>query len=1548
MKPPVWFRATRFIVVVAGWAVSLVIFGGLGVLVHIDLPAGRAVTANVVEDFLTDFFLGSVDVQGLSSVSWNGLTADTVSVYDVYGNRVLVLKRLRARASLRQIASKLLSDESKVSIVIHHVRVEEADAQIIVDPKSGIPTIGDAFRPAPTPPGPPSERYIRVWLPVIEVGRIFARGEVAQGAPTLETDLTGVKGSVLVTPKGTAVDVPGFGMRLRGLAGVDARGLGRFHLRYPGAIWGFFDGYFGEIQTSAFANWDNDRLKVRLDVPEVKPEHVRALWPDYPLARPAALHAEAEGPLAELQTKFNVRIGDAVLDAEGPLAVTGDPGIELNVAGQRVDVSAVFPSFPPTSIDLKTSLSIWPGPHQTHVEFNGFTEPGMVGDQRVPAIDVRGTYDELGLVSRATLHEPGLATKVSFDVNPAGVISLELDAKRFSLDHPRFRPYVTARGIARGKAVARIEHDQITGTFGADVDQLRIEAVSLAHARVDGKLSGSIDHLDHLKIQANLSGQKFQRDELRFEKVRASATGPVLKPKVQVDLSNPGGQALNVTGNLKTQGGVGVDDLRVALANQGTELSVSVARIESEGGTTKIDDLVFKQGEAELRGDVELMPEGVKLRLKGHDVDLEQIGAALGVRSDSLRGRVSVDADVISTGRQQEGTVDVSFSELHVLGVTPVSGRASLQVEQNHLAAQGEIDVGGLGRMGANLGLKLDGRVDDLNAWKRVTGSGHIEFYSIDLGYFNRYLGPDAPVQAITGMAQARIRVERSLPDELPRTMFDATTQGLELLLAQAEPEQEDAETKDPAKEASAPEARVIRGIDLQLVGAIDGPLGSASGSVRAIDGVGPLVSASGTARLDLARVWDDPSALFEVLPEAQFEAVAVVPTREIQKLPPDYRPPGVEGTIAARLSASGTPRVPLLSALIDIERLRGSATSLSLPISLKGRFNYAAQSGGFGGSIEASRRTGRVLWGSFKGIAKPEDLFAEEVEGPRWTGAGTFSLEDVPLRLLQPLSRARVKGQVSGVVAISRQEDLPDVKADLEITNGDIQGIPLGKGKVSARSEGENISARLGFARKDGQIDLSMRTRSRWLEDESFGVHPIALELDSKQYDAVLLLPFVEDLVSDLSGPLDANVKARLQKVPDERTPGAMRWDVAFSGRAQLHQGTIRPAALGMHLRDTNLTLVAKREEDYSVVEIAEMSASVRSDEPNLTSRGKLYFKGASLSHGWFGAGLDRVPVVINGVRLADATGQVATSFRQDSERMSMRVSLPKLKVLLPRSAGRALIELNPNPDIQIVQELGREDQKEERLPWVVKIDLGDEVRVQSATLNLRLLGNPTLTLADELSIDGKLVLPPGGRANVAGKVFIVETGFVQFDTEDFTNPHVNIRAVWRAPSGVRITANLAGTAREPELTLESDPPLAGGEPEIYALLFGGGAGNTESSAADPALGAGATMLSEVLGNTALRGVELRAGIEQHNSNTSTQSAQLANNEWRSYAAAVPLSDDVWFEGSYKQEERSTATEGHSGFSGTIDWRFKQDWALRTEAGQLGTGLDVLWYYRY
>jgi autotransporter translocation and assembly factor TamB len=405
--------------------------------------------------------------------------------------------------------------------------------------------------------------------------------------------------------------------------------------------------------------------------------------------------------------------------------------------------------------------------------------------------------------------------------------------------------------------------------------------------------------------------------------------------------------------------------------------------------------------------------------------------------------------------------------------------------------------------------------------------------------------------------------------------------------------------------------------------------------------------------------------------------------------------------------------------------------------------------------------------------------------------------------------------------------------------------------------------------------------------------------------------------------------------------------WDARFVGLARLKQGVIKPAAIGLELRDTNLTLRATREAEHNVVEIVELSGKAASEKLNLRGRGKLYFSGTELAHGWAGAGLDDVPFVVRGVRLADLTGQVSASFRQDPTQMSSRVEIPQLRVLLPRSTGRSLIDLTPNPSIAVLQPLSEATESSEPgLPWHVLVNLGDEVRVQSAALNVRLSGQPELILAEELEVDGKLLLPAGGRVTVAGKLFVIEHGFIQFDTGDHTDPHINIRAVWRAPGGVSITANLVGTAREPELTLESDPPLPGGEAEIFALLFGGGVGDTDSNAASPALGAGATFVSEILGNTALRGVELRAGVEKRGS--SGQSSQLAEDEWRSYAAAVPLSDDVWFEGSYKTEQRATAADGRSGFSGTLDWRFKQDWALRTELGELGTAVDLLWQYRY
>ena len=63
---------------------------------------------------------------------------------------------------------------------------------------------------------------------------------------------------------------------------------------------------------------------------------------------------------------------------------------------------------------------------------------------------------------------------------------------------------------------------------------------------------------------------------------------------------------------------------------------------------------------------------------------------------------------------------------------------------------------------------------------------------------------------------------------------------------------------------------------------------------------------------------------------------------------------------------------------------------------------------------------------------------------------------------------------------------------------------------------------------------------------------------------------------------------------------------------------------------------------------------------------------------------------------------------------------------------------------------------------------------------------------------------------------------------------------------------------------------------------------------------------------------------------------------------STLPISDEVWVELSYKNLETSGPAENSDAASATVDWRFKRDWSLRTEAGTIGTGVDLLWQYRY
>src|SRR5262249_53747218 len=132
----------------------------------------------------------------------------------------------------------------------------------------------------------------------------------------------------------------------------------------------------------------------------------------------------------------------------------------------------------------------------------------------------------------------------------------------------------------------------------------------------------------------------------------------------------------------------------------------------------------------------------------------------------------------------------------------------------------------------------------------------------------------------------------------------------------------------------------------------------------------------------------------------------------------------------------------------------------------------------------------------------------------------------------------------------------------------------------------------------------------------------------------------------------------------------------------------------------------------------------------------------------------------------------------------------------------------------------------------------------------------------------------------------------------------------------------------------LSSDPALA--PAEIQALLLGGSGEGGDAQAAGA--GAGADFVGQLLADTPLKRVELRTGNE----------TSADDRSYLTYTAAVPVSENVWVELSYKNLTSNSPAEHTDAASATVDWRFKRDWSLRTEAGTIGTELDLLWQYRY
>lgn len=1532
-------RALRTI----GLASVFVVAAAGGIVVHANLPLTRQLIARTLSAVLSDVLTGEVRIETLGLVSLTQVTTPSAVLYDSAGHQVLALKGVRIDASLRTVLRDLLTAQSRMRVIVDHLRVERADVDLIPDPVSGEPTIVRAISPTTTEPSPTQDSSsaagTRVFLPAIEIGRVVGHARF-KDQPPLEGDVRRVRGQLLASPKGVAVDVERFGAILRGY-GTEARGTGTLSVRAPGPVRGSFEGFLGDIELKATALIRDRHLEISADVPGASPAAISRMLPGWPVRDPVSGRVELTGDFPELTGRARLTMGPATVDASGPVHLGGEPHADLDVAAHHVDLRSLLDGAPTTDMDAVGGVRIFVDQGRLVVDARAHTEKTtfLVGGQApavtaaprapptqtkldIPAMDLTASFRDTGASGTSEIHERGLPLHATFKVSPEGVVDVDATSATADLASNVHTSSLGLAGRGRARAHVHVGGGKLAVTVGADIARFSGRGSTAREMHVQADAQGPLASLTDLRGTVRVQASGLAVSGVTAERVSLTARGN--RRSAAFDLEATGGEGVSgsARGKASLDERIVLRGTRVALRRGALTLEGDIAELDPERAVIEVPEFRLTGAGGTMKGSVTLRPGLVEGSASGADLDLAALATALSLPPGSLTGKARIDADLTAGHDVTRGWVRVGLGNVSVRGLSGVSLAASAKLDGERLTGEASGLVSTFAKVGATWDLTLGGPAFQLSSFRDVTGEGELQVTDADLSTLNRLLPQDAPIRDVKGLGYARLRFSRKVPSApLPGVLATLATRGLAFAVAR-----------------SAPEGpKPVSGMDVDATVGLDGTSGNTNGAALLSDPHGDLTKATFAIRIDPVTLRKDPKRAVAELQRTPIDLVLSLPPRAVSDLPPFLEIGDLAGTVSGSLTLGGSLVEPTLSAQLSAIGLgpRKTRPDRAVDVQASGSYQWNTH------DVVAHADT--ALGGRHVGAVDVRAVLPD-AELSRWVGEARATVDGLPLDVLPPFEKNDFHGRVSGTALLSRGGETPDgqkVAADLRILDAMVSGTPLGTGQLTLRSRGASLDAELGLLRGDERLTVTATAGYSWVgllpapsEDEPARLHAIA-----RRFAAGALAPFLEGVASRVAGHVDADVT--VQATPTHAEGHPTRWDETVNGAATLGDGTALIDLLGVEVRDLGATVEADGTAGRTHIAVRDVRGKVRSPADNLRGAADFWLSGVRVKSGTVSLNAEDVPLLFRGAPQGRARGTVQARLTREPELMLVDLEIPRLTVKLPQSSARNVIDLSENPDITIIQLAGKEGTSGESLPWRLAFHLGRDVSIRRSDIDLNVTGRPVLDLGGEPMMSGAVDLVPGGRVPVLGKVFNIDHGRVIFDTGENANPRLDVTAVWRAQNDVAVYVEVTGTLRDAKLHLRSDPPLP--EPEVFALLLGGSSGDrgTERSAPGSqaagavALGSGVGVLgvNELLSDSPL---ELRI-------DTTAQSRPR-------YTASVRVRPNLWFEASTYQQSQQTegAASDRNVVSGTIDYRFTPRWSLRTEAGTSGGALDLLWQYRY
>jgi autotransporter translocation and assembly factor TamB len=1531
-----------------GGFIGLVVLGVFFLLVSLRFAKVRGFVVARVNSALAGSFKGRITLHRVQSLGLGGVGAADAEVFDPAGRRVLDIHGLDVRLSLPTIAWAALTHGSKsLTIRLDVVALQHAEV-LLADDGTGSPTLADAFLPK-TPSPPSTGPGTNIILDRVELRHIWAHGSLSS-TPPLDVELKAALGSLRLDANETAIVFKHAGIQARGLPqGVDPVGELAASLNIPAApakplgARAHYQGSAAGIPVVLDGSYVDSKIIADVQAARIPPEAVAKQIPGLELRSPASLEAHAEGQMPALHGTFALGVGSGTINGDFDLLLKDDLTAKANVRAHDVDAAELSRAAPASNLDFTFHTSVLvPKTGPMSGNFDLVTEPSVISAQSVPAISLTGNFSNNAQTQRARVEahaeiaEPGAQTSLDATVERSKRTSVEFKTSTELKNPPRLKQMAAARvtGELHAQGSYQVEEQRLAADVRADLRDISQAANQVAHAKLDARVSGILPHPDadvRLDVtDANVAGQHLADAQLA---VRGSLSRVALSAEIETLVPERHIQISSIVSNDR---GIALDHPSLNLSQGDTNLRLSAKGVQVFGGRTTVDNLHLEgagTADASLVYGSSLESATVETykldlarlwRLVDAKAPLHSGTATLSVRYDQQahtpRAKLNLRAENLVINRISGGELDADLT----LENGRLDGTASANLKQmGHQSFEFDelrgIDLGNLNPARMSGKLAVEGQLELRDLGELVPKDS------------------DLPIARARGAVKYDVSIQRIEPGTgLPTLHAHISTKNLQL--AGARRSKTNLTTKQQALDA-APTS--IKGLDVdfdlkhaetgetELAASVSdeyGALGSLS-----IDGKAapPLASAA----TELARDWR----------KIPLSVRLVVPPRGLQKLPVEVRPAGLSGVVSGQFAYDGTIDAPQLKIAGKIDRFRQNGVH-NRSVDLEWQGGYAGTHGTFDGTARMAQQqvgkadldfdTAVTAWLNQNGGAPP----ALEANAH-------IDLDGFPIALLPGTQTSQVDGALSGKIDLVHFGKSASLEAKLEAKPFKVGQTEFGRIETEILAKDGGAKASLRVEDRQGVTTAEAHSGLAWgAKFVPTVVMPAEAQLRAKAFRLAAVAPFLTSSFGELDGQLSGDLNAHFNG-------GAP----ALDGHVDLEKGVAQVASLGQRFDEMSgrVSLVPGQ------VKLEQFSAHATSGK--LTVTGGANFNGLTLTGADAHVRItkrDAIAVSVAGTDIGDCWGAIDVNMQPgDAARSSkLGVNIPELHVHIPDTGSQDVQALDPAKEIRIgteqrdgdfvtlpLQPLSDSEPAKNDRPMIVDLTLGNQIWIQRGdSTKVQLTGKTELTLGDPATMTGQINLR-GGKLDVSGKQFEIESGTITFSGEP-GNPTIVATARWDAPDDEqhRVYADYSGTVKKGKIVLRSEPPLT--QDEVLSLLLLGSAdgsiggpssgGSSTAATAVGAVGGAATQgLNKALSNISSLDVSTRV-------DTSTGSARpelvvqlspkVSANITRALGAPAPGEPpDLTFL--------------------TFDFRILSRWSLSALVGDRGeSGLDLIWRRRY